>query len=77
MDFKVRARILQRKGTIHSKLEQWKECVEAYENSLFEHKTDVVKDALIDAKQKLREWTIIQNTDPELSDACNKEANEL
>lgn len=51
--------------------------MEALEASLFESKTDVVKDLLIEAKQKFKEWEIIQNTDPELSDACNKEANAL
>mmetsp|Transcript_48981 Transcript_48981/g.41371 ORF Transcript_48981/g.41371 Transcript_48981/m.41371 type:complete len:100 (+) Transcript_48981:617-916(+) len=55
----------------------FKESVEAFESSLFESKTDVVKDLLIDAKQKFKDWEIIQNTDPELSDAKNKEANTL
>jgi len=55
----------------------YKESVEAFESSLFESKTDVVKDLLIDAKQKFKEWEIIQNTNPELSDQKNKEANTL
>jgi len=77
VDFKVRARILQRKGTIHTSLKQFKEAVEAYEASLFECKNDAVKDLLIEAKRKLRNWEIEQNTDPEKSDQCNKEGNEL
>jgi hypothetical protein len=32
---------------------------------------------LIEAKQKFKEWEIEQNLNPELSDAKNKEANQL
>lgn len=77
VDFKTRARILQRKGTIHAKQQQWKDAVEAFENSLFEHKTDAVKDLLIDARNKFKAWEIEQNTDPAKSDELNKEANAL
>lgn len=77
VEFKVRARILQRKGTIHTHLKQYAEAVQAYQDSLHESKTDVVKDLLIEAKQKFKEWEIIKNTDPELSDKKNREANQL
>jgi len=77
VDFKVRARILQRKGTIHMKLGEFKEAVDSFQGSLHEHKTDVVKDLLIEAKEKFKKWEIEKNTDPEKSDALNKEANEL
>jgi hypothetical protein len=77
VDFKVRARILQRKGTVLLKTKKYKDAVEALEASLFESKTDVVKDLLIEAKQKFKEWEIEQNLNPELSDAKNKEANQL
>jgi len=29
IDFKIKARIYQRKGTIHAKLNQWRDCVKA------------------------------------------------
>jgi len=44
---------------------------------LFESKTDVVKDLLIEAKQKFKDDEIRKNTNPELSDQYNKEANQL
>lgn len=58
-------------------MNQWKECVKSYEESLFEHKTDQVKDLLIEAKDKLKHWEIEQNTNIELSDQYNKEGNDL
>jgi stress-induced-phosphoprotein 1 len=56
---------------------KFKEAVEALEASLHEAKNDSVKDMLIDAKQKFKEWDIEQNKNPELSDQCNKEANQF
>jgi len=52
VDFKLRARILQRKGTIHMRKEEYKSAVEAFESSLHESKSDAVKDLLIEAKNK-------------------------
>jgi len=59
------------------KQQEFKLAVESFESSLLEHKTDAVKDLLIDAKNRLAKWEIEQNTDPEKSDALNKEGNDL
>jgi tetratricopeptide (TPR) repeat protein len=68
IDSKIRARIMQRKGTIFIKKKLFKESVKAFESSLLESKTDVVINLLIEAKQKIKEWDIIQNTEENGSD---------
>jgi len=52
VDFKLRARILQRKGTIHMKREEYKAAVKAFESSLKESKSDTVIEFLVEAKNK-------------------------
>ena len=53
VDLKVCARILQRKGTIHLKRDEFKLAVESFEISLNKNKSDAVIDLLIEAKNKL------------------------
>lgn len=77
IDFKVRARILERKGKIQCKQENYKDALTSFQDSLHESKNDNVKDLLIETKNKFRQQEIERNTNPELSDALNKEANEL
>ena len=54
VDVKVRARILQRKGTIHMRRKEYKSAVEEFESSLHESKSDAVKDLLFEAKNELQ-----------------------
>lgn len=58
VDFKIRARILQRKGTIFTALKDYAQAVKAFEDSLHECKVDAVKDLLIEAKNRFKKWEI-------------------
>ena len=77
VDLKVCARILQRKGTIHLKRDEFKLAVESFEISLNKNKSDAVIDLLNEAKNKLFQHNKALTTQPQFTIATNKGLIEL